>query len=75
MKKVFFPGTRQMEHMNVFYIYTDIKNKFCKIKKYYFNIFINKNHFKKQPQLRYQANSISIFIYKLTINLKIRGKC
>jgi hypothetical protein len=64
-----------MEHMNVFFIYTDIKNKFYKIKKYYFNIFINKNHFEKQSQLQYQANSISIFIYKLTINLKIRGKC
>jgi hypothetical protein len=29
--------------------YVGIKNNFVKIKKYYFNIFIKKKHFKKQP--------------------------
>jgi len=32
-----------------FFLYADIKNNFLKIKKiYYFNIFSNKNYFKKQ---------------------------
>ena len=33
------------------FCWINFKNNFLKIKKYYFNVFQNKKHFKKQPQL------------------------
>jgi len=38
--------------------YADIKNKYLKIKKYYFNIFFNKKYFKNKllPQYYLKLN-------------------
>jgi adenosylcobinamide amidohydrolase len=45
-----------------------LKNNFLKIKKYYFNTFINKNYFEKQQQLDCNARfkELSFKLYKLT---------
>jgi hypothetical protein len=45
-----------------------LKNNFLKIKKYYFNTFVNKNHFEKQQQLDSHARfkELSFKLYKLT---------
>jgi hypothetical protein len=33
----------------IIFLYFNVKNNFLKIKKYYFNLFLNKNHFESQP--------------------------
>jgi hypothetical protein len=46
----------------IIFIYFCIKNNFKKIKKYYFNIFLNKNYFKLQPLLYFQTHSYTLAI-------------
>jgi hypothetical protein len=43
--------------INIFYVFrfflcADLKNNFKKIKKYHFNVFINKKHFEAQLQFQ-----------------------
>jgi len=46
----------------VFFDYFDIKKKFKNKKKYYFNIFLIKKHFKKQLPLQCQTRSMYLIL-------------